>query len=45
MGRRDRGLRGGFLDGAGAWRYCLLLARYEQIAAAEIKRQRNAAHG
>ncbi|SDS64426.1 glycosyltransferase family 2 protein [Opitutus sp. GAS368] len=38
-------LRGGFLDGAGAWRYCLLLARYERIAAAEIKRQRAAGHG
>ena len=38
-------LRGGFLDGAGAWRYCLLLARYEKIATAEIKRQRATGHG
>ena len=38
-------LRGGFLDGAGAWRYCLLLARYERIATAEIRRQRTADRG
>jgi hypothetical protein len=30
-------LRGGFLDGAGALRYCRLLARYERFAAEEIK--------
>ncbi len=33
-------LRGGFLDGAGAWRYCRLLARYEGFATAELKRLR-----
>ncbi len=33
-------LRGGFLDGAPGWRYCLLLARYEGFAAAEIRRLR-----
>ena len=29
-------LRGGFLDGPGAFRYCRLLARYEQFAAEEL---------
>jgi hypothetical protein len=38
-------LRGGALDGPGAWRYCRLLARYERIASAEIRRQRAAQHG
>ncbi len=33
-------LRGGFLDGKGAFRYCLLLARYEGYATAELKRLR-----
>lgn len=33
-------LRGGFLDGATAARYCRLLARYERFAAEEIRRQR-----
>ena len=37
-------LRGGMFDGPGAWRYCRLLARYERIASAEIRRQRAAAH-
>ncbi len=35
-------LRGGFLDGPAGWRYCLLLARYEGFAAAEIRRLRKA---
>lgn len=30
-------LRGGFLDGRGAWEYCSLLARYEGYASAAIK--------
>lgn len=34
-------LRGGFLDGPGAWRYCLLLARYERFAAEELGRLRS----
>lgn len=38
-------LRGGFLDGLGAFRYCRLLARYEGFATAELKRQRAASHG
>lgn len=38
-------LRGGFLDGAGAARYCGLLARYERLAVAEIRRQRAELHG
>jgi glycosyltransferase involved in cell wall biosynthesis len=38
-------LRGGALDGPGAWRYCRLLARYERIASAEIRRQRAFHHG
>lgn len=38
-------LRGGFLDGAGAWRYCRLLARYEGFSAAELRRLRSARHG
>jgi glycosyltransferase involved in cell wall biosynthesis len=38
-------LRGGFLDGPGAMRYCRLLARYEQLATAEIRRQRSGLHG
>lgn len=33
-------LRGGFLDGPGAWRYCRLLARYERFAAEELRRLR-----
>jgi hypothetical protein len=33
-------LRGGFLDGRGAWRYCRLLARYEGFAAEELARLR-----
>jgi len=33
-------LRGGFLDGPGAWRYCRLLARYERFAVEEIRRLR-----
>lgn len=33
-------LRGGFLDGAGAWRYCRLLARYERYATEELRRLR-----
>jgi glycosyltransferase involved in cell wall biosynthesis len=33
-------LRGGFLDGSGAWRYCRLLARYERFAAEELHRLR-----
>jgi glycosyltransferase involved in cell wall biosynthesis len=36
-------LRGGFLDGAAAWEYCTLLARYEGFAAAEIRTQRSQA--
>jgi len=38
-------LRGGFLDGAGSFHYCRLLARYEKYAAEEIarvRRERNA---
>lgn len=38
-------LRGGFLDGPGAWRYCGLLARYERLAAAAIRHQRSGLHG
>lgn len=34
-------LRGGFLDGPGAWRYCRLLARYERFAAEEMGRLRS----
>ncbi|HET7536697.1 MAG TPA: hypothetical protein VFJ90_09600, partial [Candidatus Didemnitutus sp.] len=30
--------RGGFLDGLPAWRYCRLLARYEEFAGEEIDR-------
>lgn len=30
-------LRGGFLDGAGAWEYCRLLARYEGFTSAALK--------
>jgi glycosyltransferase involved in cell wall biosynthesis len=37
-------LRGGFLDGPGAFRYCRLLARYEGFATAELKRLRAARH-
>lgn len=33
-------LRGGFLDGQAGWRYCRLLARYEQFAATELRRLR-----
>ncbi len=35
-------LRGGFLDGREAFRYCRLLARYEGYATAELKRRRAA---
>jgi len=38
-------LRGGFLDGAGAYRYCRLMARYEGFSVAELKRQRTNRHG
>lgn len=38
-------LRGGFLDGPGAWRYCRLLARYEGFADEELRRLRRAQHG
>lgn len=34
-------LRGGCLDGPGAWEYCRLLARYEGFAAEELRRLRN----
>lgn len=37
-------LRGGFLDGAGAYRYCRLLARYEGFTARELKRLKAATH-
>jgi len=37
-------LRGGFLDGAGAYRYCRLLARYEGFTTAELKRLRSGPH-
>jgi len=33
-------LRGGFLDGMVAYRYCRLLARYERYAAEELRNQR-----
>jgi glycosyltransferase involved in cell wall biosynthesis len=33
-------LRGGMLDGPGAFRYCRLMARYERLASAELRRQR-----
>jgi glycosyltransferase involved in cell wall biosynthesis len=38
-------LRGGFLDGAGAYRYCRLMARYEGFTTAELKRLRTTRHG
>jgi glycosyltransferase involved in cell wall biosynthesis len=38
-------LRGGFLDGAGAYRYCRLLARYEGFTTTELKRLRATRHG
>lgn len=38
-------LRGGFLDGAGSWRYCRLLARYEGFSAAELRRLSSARRG
>lgn len=38
-------LRGGLLDGRGAFRYCRLLARYEGFATAELKRLRAERHG
>jgi glycosyltransferase involved in cell wall biosynthesis len=39
-------LRGGFLDGVNAYRYCRLLARYERFAGEEIRRlQSSASHG
>lgn len=34
-------LRGGILDGPGAWRYCRLLARYERFAAEALRELRN----
>lgn len=34
-------LRGGFLDGRGAYRYCRLLADYERLTGEEIRRQRH----
>lgn len=37
-------LRGGFLDGRGAFRYCRLLARYERFAAEELAKLRRAYH-
>jgi glycosyltransferase involved in cell wall biosynthesis len=36
------GLRGGFLDGPGAFRYCRLLARYEGFATEELRQLRAA---
>jgi glycosyltransferase involved in cell wall biosynthesis len=39
------GLRGGFLDGAPAWRYCRLLARYERFAGEEIDRLKEIRRG
>jgi hypothetical protein len=33
-------LRGGILDGRGAWHYCRLLARYEGFAVSELQRLR-----
>ena len=36
------GLRGGFLDGPGAFRYCRLLARYEGFATEELRQLRTA---
>jgi glycosyltransferase involved in cell wall biosynthesis len=38
-------LRGGFLDGPAARRYCGLLARYEGFTVEEIRRRRLASHG
>jgi glycosyltransferase involved in cell wall biosynthesis len=38
-------LRGGFLDGPSARRYCGLLARYERFTEEEIKRRRAKANG
>lgn len=37
-------LRGGFLDGPGAWRYCRLMARYEGFTTAELRRLRADRH-
>lgn len=37
-------LRGGFLDGRGAFRYCILLSRYERYAAEELAKLRRAYH-
>ena len=37
-------LRGGFLDGASAFRYCRLLARYERYAAEELSSLRKKNH-
>lgn len=37
-------LRGGFLDGAGAYRYCRLMARYEGFTTAELRRLRADRH-
>jgi len=38
-------LRCGFLDGANAFRYCRLLARYERYTAKELSRLRKTNHG
>lgn len=38
-------LRGGFLDGGPAWRYCRLLARYEEYAGDEIARLKAISRG
>jgi len=38
-------LRRGFLDGAGSYRYCRLLARYERFAARELREQGRIRHG
>jgi glycosyltransferase involved in cell wall biosynthesis len=37
-------LRGGFLDGASAYRYCRFLARYEGFTAVELKRLKTTPH-
>jgi glycosyltransferase involved in cell wall biosynthesis len=38
-------VRGGFLDGPGAFRYCCLLARYEKYVAEEISKVRQERNG
>lgn len=38
-------LRQGFRDGAAGWEYCLLLARYEAFAQAELRSLKQAARG